>query len=158
MSFDFWLMIGGWLFVFAWVPFVIVTNRKTHPRALFTLFFAEMWERFSFYGMRALLIFFMTKQLFDQIAQGEADARAYGIYGAYNALLYAAPIIGGMLADRMMGFRRAVLLGGMLMAAGQFTLALTAGFDMGELVFFIGLALLTVGNGFFKPKLIRNST
>jgi POT family proton-dependent oligopeptide transporter len=153
MSFALGLLIFGWVFVLIWVPIIVVTQRKIHPRALFTLFFSEMWERFSFYGMRALLIFFMTKQLFDQMATGEADARAYGIYGAYNALLYATPIIGGMLADRIMGFRRAIILGGLLMAAGQFTLALTAGLDMGETIFFIGLASLTIGNGFFKPNI-----
>ena len=76
-----------------------------HPTGLFTLFFAELWERFSFYGMRALLVLYMTKVLFDKMAQGDADATAYGIYGAFNALLYGAPVIGGMLADKMLGFR-----------------------------------------------------
>ncbi len=147
------LLIFGWIFVFIWVPFIIFTQRKIHPRALFTLFFTELWERFSFYGMRALLILYMTKVLFQQMEQGEADARAYGIYGAYNALLYAAPILGGLLADRLMGFRRAILLGGILMAAGQFTLALTAGQGLTETIFFIGLGLLTIGNGFFKPNI-----
>ncbi len=153
MDFALGLLIFGWVFVLIWVPLVIYSQRKVHPRALFTLFFAELWERFSFYGMRALLILYMTKVLFDQMAQGEADARAYGVYGAYNALLYAAPIAGGWLADRIMGFRHAVITGGILMAAGQFTLAMTAGTDLGETLFFIGLALLTVGNGFFKPNI-----
>ncbi len=153
MDFALGLLIFGWVFVLIWVPLVVYSQRKVHPKALFTLFFAEMWERFSFYGMRALLILYMTKVLFDQMAQGEADARAYGIYGAYNALLYAAPLIGGLLADRLMGFRQAVITGGIMMAAGQFTLALTAGTGMGETIFFLGLALLTVGNGFFKPNI-----
>ena len=83
-----------------------------YPRGLATLFYTEMWERFSFYGMRALLILYMTKDLFDKMEQGEADARAYGIYGAYNALLYAAPVLGGLLADKLMGFRRAIMFGG----------------------------------------------
>ncbi len=147
------LLIFGWVFVFIWVPFIIFTQRKTHPRALFTLFFTELWERFSFYGMRALLILYMTKELFDMMAQGEADARAYGIYGAYNALLYGTPILGGILADRLMGFRKAIVLGGLLMAAGQFTLALTAGAGLSEQIFFVGLGLLTIGNGFFKPNI-----
>lgn len=153
MSFDLGLLIFGWIFVLIWVPLVVYSQRKIHPKALFTLFFAEMWERFSFYGMRALLILYMTKVLFEQMAQGEADARAYGIYGAYNALLYAAPLVGGLLADKIMGFRQAVITGGILMAAGQFALAATAGVDLGETLFFIGLALLTVGNGFFKPNI-----
>jgi proton-dependent oligopeptide transporter, POT family len=153
MDFALGLLIFGWVFVLIWVPLVVYSQRKVHPKALFTLFFAELWERFSFYGMRALLILYMTKVLFDQMAQGEADARAYGIYGAYNALLYAAPLIGGLLADRLMGFRQAVITGGIMMAAGQFTLALTAGTMLGETVFFLGLALLTVGNGFFKPNI-----
>ncbi|MCB9274463.1 MAG: MFS transporter [Lewinellaceae bacterium] len=153
MDFALGLLIFGWVFVLVWVPLVIYSQRKVHPKALFTLFFAELWERFSFYGMRALLILYMTKVLFDQMAQGEADARAYGVYGAYNALLYAAPIAGGWLADRVMGFRHAVITGGIMMAAGQFMLAMTAGTDLGETMFFLGLALLTVGNGFFKPNI-----
>jgi POT family proton-dependent oligopeptide transporter len=153
MDFALGLLIFGWVFVLIWVPLVVYSQRKVHPKALFTLFFAELWERFSFYGMRALLILYMTKVLFDQMAQGEADARAYGIYGAYNALLYAAPLIGGLLADRLMGFRQAVITGGIMMAAGQFTLALTAGTTLGETMFFLGLAMLTVGNGLFKPNI-----
>lgn len=133
-----------------WVPIIIVTQRKIHPKALFILFFAELWERFSFYGMRALLVLYMTIDLFSKMEQGEADARAYGIYGAYNALLYAAPVIGGLLADRLLGFRRAIIMGGTFMALGQFTLAATIG---SETYFFMGLSLLTVGNGLFKPNI-----
>ena len=144
------LMIGSWIGVTIWVVMIIYSQKKYHPKALFTLFFAEMWERFSFYGMRALLILYMTKLLFEQMAQGDADARAYGIYGAYNALLYAAPVIGGLLADRLLGFRKAIILGAVFMAAGQFTLAGTIG---NETLFFMGLALLAIGNGFFKPNI-----
>ncbi|MFC2123742.1 peptide MFS transporter [Bacteroidota bacterium] len=144
------VMIFAWVAVAAWVSIIIFTQRKYHPKALFTLFFTEMWERFSFYGMRALLILYMTKDLFDKIEQGEADARAYGIYGAYNALLYAAPVVGGLLADKLLGFRRAIMFGGIMMAIGQFILAGTIG---SETFFFIGLAVLTVGNGFFKPNI-----
>jgi len=143
-------LIVGWIFVLIWVPLVVVTQRKTHPRALFTLFFAELWERFSFYGMRALLVLYMTKVLFEKMEQGEADALSYGIYGAFNALLYGTPVIGGMLADRLLGFRRAVIIGGFFMALGQFTLAGTIG---NETAFFVGLALLVVGNGMFKPNI-----
>jgi len=153
MNLGLMLLIGGWIFVLVWVPMVVLSQRKMHPKALFTLFFAEMWERFSFYGMRAFLILYMTDVLFQQIAQGQADTRAYGIYGAFNALLYAAPIVGGMIADKLFGFRRAILLGGMLMAAGQFTLAGNAYWGDQELFFFAGLGLLAVGNGFFKPNI-----
>jgi POT family proton-dependent oligopeptide transporter len=112
-----------------------------------------MWERFSFYGMRAFLVLYMTGVLFKQMAQGDADARAYGIYGAFNALLYAAPVIGGMVADKLLGFRRTILLGGICMALAQFTLAGNAAFLSNEIVFFVGLGLLAVGNGFFKPNI-----
>ncbi len=144
------LLIFGWIFVFIWVPFIIFTQRKIHPKALFALFFTELWERFSFYGMRALLTLYMTKVLFEQISQGEADAKAYGVYGAFNALLYAAPVIGGLLADKLVGFRRAIITGGIFMALGQFVLAATIG---NETLFFFGLALITVGNGLFKPNI-----
>ncbi|REJ82452.1 MAG: MFS transporter [Bacteroidetes bacterium] len=147
------LLIGGWVFVLIWVPIVILSQRKMHPKALFTLFFAEMWERFSFYGMRAFLILYITSQLFSSLSQGEADSKAYGIYGAFNALLYAAPIVGGILADKLLGFRRAILFGGLLMAAGQFTLAATASTGHGQTLFFAGLGLLAVGNGLFKPNI-----
>lgn len=153
MNLGLMLLIGGWVFVLLWVPLVILSQRKTHPRALFTLFFAEMWERFSFYGMRAFLILYMTNELFNKIAQGEADARAYGIYGAFNALLYAAPILGGMIADRVYGFRRAIITGGLMMASAQFLLAYNAWAGNNETLFFFALGLLAIGNGFFKPNI-----
>jgi len=154
MDLGLWLLIGGWVFVLVWVPLVVLSQRKMHPKALFTLFFTEMWERFSFYGMRAFLILYMTSELFKLMEQGAADSRAYGIYGAFNALLYAAPIVGGMIADKFYGFRRTILLGGLMMAAGQFTLAGNVFFGNNhELFFFAGLGLLAVGNGFFKPNI-----
>ena len=82
-----------------------------HPAGLFTLFFAEMWERFSYYGMRALLVFYMTKGFL-----GYGDKDAYAVYGAYTALVYMTPFFGGLLADRLLGQRRAVIFGGLLMA------------------------------------------
>src|SRR5687768_9781665 len=85
-----------------------------HPAGLFTLFFAEMWERFSYYGMRALLLFYMLKGFLRY-----DDQRAYAVYGAYTALVYMTPFFGGMLADRLLGARRAVVIGGTLMAAGH---------------------------------------
>lgn len=114
-----------------------------HPTGLFTLFFAEMWERFSYYGMRALLIFYMIKGFL-----GYGDKRAYAVYGAYTALVYATPFIGGMLADRLLGTRRAVVLGGLLMAAGHLLMTIEQ-----ETAFFCALALLICGNGFFKPNI-----
>jgi len=156
------VMLLAWIGVAIWVSFIIFNQKKYHPRALFTLFFTEMWERFSFYGMRALLILYMTKELFKLMETGQADARAYGIYGAYNALLYAAPVIGGLLADKIMGFRKAIIMGGIFMAVGQFVLSYTTTLDpefaIGSIFskqwfFFVGLGLLTVGNGFFKPNI-----
>jgi proton-dependent oligopeptide transporter, POT family len=154
MDFALGLMIFGWIFVLLWIPFVIFSQRKVHPKALFTLFFAELWERFSFYGMRALLILYMTKVLFDSMGQAAADERAYGIYGAYGALVYGAPVIGGLVADRLLGFRYAIILGGALMALGHFTLGLEGLIFHGNLpIFFASLALIIVGNGFFKPNI-----
>ncbi|MEC9350485.1 MAG: peptide MFS transporter, partial [Planctomycetota bacterium] len=114
-----------------------------HPTGLYTLFFAEMWERFSYYGMRALLTFYMIKGFL-----GYGDSEAYTIYGAYTALVYMTPLFGGMIADRLLGQRKAVVLGGALMAAGH----LFMGFE-NETVFFVALALLILGNGFFKPNI-----
>ncbi|MFZ4633919.1 MAG: peptide MFS transporter [Saprospiraceae bacterium] len=143
-------MMYAWLGVIAWVAFVIYTNRKVHPRALFALFMVELWERFSYYGMRALLVLYMTAQLSQGVHSGFgfSDAAAFGIYGAYGALVYLSPIIGGYFADKYMGFRKAIVWGALLMAAGQFILFLD-----NQTTFFIGLALLVVGNGFFKPNI-----
>lgn len=117
-----------------------------HPRGLFYLFFAELWERFSFYGMRALLVLYMVNNLF--VDQANRDDIAFGIYAAYGALVYATPVIGGMIADRLIGFRRAIILGAVLMALGHFALAIEH-----PLFFYGALALLIVGNGFFKPNI-----
>ncbi|HRE89347.1 MAG TPA: oligopeptide:H+ symporter, partial [Myxococcota bacterium] len=114
-----------------------------HPPGLFSLFFVEMWERFSYYGMRALLTFYMIKGFL-----GYGDSQAYGVYAAYGALVYATPFIGGMLADKLLGARRAVILGGLLMAAGHLALAIES-----SLFFYLGLALLIAGNGLFKPNI-----
>ena len=114
-----------------------------HPAGLFTLFFAEMWERFSYYGMRALLLFYMIKGFL-----GYGDSDAYAVYGAYTALVYLTPFFGGLLADRLLGARRAVILGGLLMAAGHLLMTMES-----SLAFFTALALLICGNGFFKPNI-----
>ncbi len=114
-----------------------------HPTGLFTLFFAELWERFSYYGMRALLVFYMIKGFMSY-----GDGNAYKIYGAYTALVYMTPFFGGMIADRLIGARRAVILGGLFMAGGHLMMTMESKF-----AFFTALALLIVGNGFFKPNI-----
>ena len=114
-----------------------------HPTGLFNLFFAEMWERFSYYGMRALLIFYMMKGFL-----GYNDSRAYTVYGAYTALVYMTPFIGGMLADRLLGQRIAVIIGGLLMATGHMIMGIES-----QVAFYVALTLLIVGNGFFKPNI-----
>lgn len=113
-----------------------------YPKQLYMLFFAEMWERFTFYGMRALLVMFMTKQLL--YSDGEANLK----YGAFNAFVYAMGIFGGLYADRLLGSRKAIRYGGVLMAIGSFTLILPY-----EQSFYIGLGIIIVGNGFFKPNI-----
>src|SRR5262245_4675685 len=110
-----------------------------HPTGLFTLFFAEMWERFSYYGMRALLVFYMTKGFL-----GYNDEKAYGVYGAYTALVYMTPYFGGIIADKLIGQRRAVVLGGLLMAGGHLLMTVE-----NRWAFFGALALLICGNGCF---------
>ena len=118
------------------------TSWLGHPQGLFYLFFAELWERFSFYGMRALLILYMTKHLL------YSDEDSFGIYAAYGSLVYVTPFIGGILADKFIGYRKSVILGGILMALGHFILAIE-----NELCFFGALGLIIVGNGFFKPNI-----
>ncbi len=149
-----WIMIVAWAFVLVWVPIIIYTNRKLHPKALFILFFAEMWERFSYYGMRTLLTLYMVQELFKELSQSDADARALGIYGSYTAMVYLFPVVGGLLADKVLGFRKAILFGGILMMAGHFALALEGMVFGGNLeLFFLSLAFIIVGNGFFKPNI-----
>ena len=114
-----------------------------HPPALYMLFFAEMWERFCFYGMRSLLTLYMVSEVF-KYSDGEATA----VYGSYNALIYLTPIAGGIIADRLLGYRWAILLGGALMAVGQFTLVVQQ-----EFFFYAGMAFMVVGNGMFKPNI-----
>ena len=117
-----------------------------HPRGLATLFFTEMWERFSYYGMRALLILFMTASLRNG-GLGFPVAKAGAIYGLYTAMVYLLSLPGGWVADHITGQRRAVLYGGMLIAAGQFCLAAPS-----MAVFYLGLILLVLGTGLLKPN------
>ena len=102
-----------------------------HPVGLYTLFFAEMWERFCFYGMRALLVLYMGKEFLKY-----DDTSANAVYGAFTALVYMTPFLGGILADRLLGQRRAVILGGTLMAAGELLMMVPH-----KVVFFTALAL-----------------
>ena len=154
MDLGFGIMIVSWVFVLIWVPFIIYSNRKLHPKALFILFFAEMWERFSYYGMRALLTLYMVQELFSEFSQQEADSKALGIYGSYTAMVYLFPVVGGILADKILGFRKAILFGGILMMAGHFALSLEGLFFSGNMqLFFLSLTLIIIGNGFFKPNI-----
>ena len=111
-----------------------------HPRGLTILFLTNMWEQFSYYGMRALLVYFMTKELL--LAQTQASF----IYGAYTAAAYFTPILGGVLADRWLGKRRAIIIGASIMAAGHFMMAFDA-------FFYLALATIALGNGLFLPSL-----
>ncbi len=124
-----------------------------HPKGLFVLFFAEMWERFSYYGMRALLIFYLTKHwLF-------SDSDAGVIYGAYTALVYITPVVGGYLADKFIGQRKAVLFGAVLLTLGHFFMAFEGEPAVGNegnpiiYVFWLALALIIVGSGFLKANI-----
>lgn len=113
---------------------------RGHPPALRALFFTEMWERFSYYGMRALLVLYMTQRL------GWSMADAATVYGIYTGLVYFTPVVGGFVADRYLGLERSVLLGASTMALGHFALALP-----GLPAFYAGLSLLVLGCGLFKP-------
>lgn len=113
-----------------------------HPQGLMTLFFSEMWERFCYYGMRVLLTLYLVKSLM------KGDAEASLIYGAYTGLVYAAPILGGKLADKYLGYRFAVMLGAVLMAIGEFLIL-----GGNETFLMIGMGALIIGNGYFKANI-----
>ncbi|MBP8223954.1 MAG: peptide MFS transporter [Aeromonas sp.] len=125
-----------------------------HPKGLFLLFSTELWERFSYYGMRAVLVLYLTDMTANG-GMGWTQADALKLYGIYTGLVYITPIIGGWLADTFLGQRRAILIGAIFMAAGQFTLALPHAMfpDMVNSVFYAGLGLLILGNGLFKPNI-----
>lgn len=118
-----------------------------HPAGLFVLFFTEMWERFSFYGMRALLVLFLVSAL----GIGGWDwprENALALYGTYLALLYLTPIIGGQLADRYLGYRKAIVIGAIIMTLGHASMAIETDWSL-----YLGLFLLIIGTGFFKPNM-----
>ena len=122
-----------------------------HPAGLFVLFFTEMWERFSYYGMRAILTLYMTKALFID------KASASNIYGSFTGLVYLTPLIGGYVADRYWGNRKSIFLGGLLMALGQFLMFFSASnyqnVELSKIFMWLGLTGLIIGNGFFKPNI-----
>ncbi|MCK0179858.1 oligopeptide:H+ symporter [Flavobacteriaceae bacterium S0862] len=117
-----------------------------HPRGLFYLFFAELWERFSFYGMRALLTLYMVEVIFEALV--ERDTATAVVYASYGSLVYASTVIGGRISDKILGMRSSIFLGGVLMALGHFVLAIE-----NNIAFFLALSLIIVGNGFFKPNI-----
>lgn len=152
-------MWAFWIAVIALAAFliggsVLVTRPQAevmgHPKGLFLLFMAEMWERFSYYGMRALLIFYLVQHwLF-------SDSEASVIYGAYTALVYITPVVGGYLADQYLGQRKAVLFGAVLLTFGHFFMAFEGSGGQGDPminVFWLALALIIVGSGFLKANI-----
>ncbi|ACC99053.1 Dipeptide/tripeptide permease [Elusimicrobium minutum Pei191] len=124
-----------------------VAQKQKQPKALYMLFMVEMWERFNYYGMRALLALFMVSTVI-----GFTKATSSKIYGMFTALVYLTPVIGGYLADKFIGKRHSITIGAILMAMGQFTLA---SYELipARLALCIGLVLIIIGNGFFKPNI-----
>jgi POT family proton-dependent oligopeptide transporter len=118
-----------------------------HPSGLFILFFTEMWERFSYYGMRALLVLFLTSALMDG-GWGWSREEALGLFGTYTMLVYLTPIIGGIIADKLLGYRWAVALGALIMTLGHASMALNTPWGL-----YLGIAFLVAGNGLFKPNI-----
>jgi len=127
-------------------PSSVVTVPSRHPRGLYTLFFTEMWERFSYYGMRALLVLFMVDSA--RGGMGLPDTTATSIYGLYTAAVYLMSLPGGWIADRILGAQRAIWWGGVIIAAGHFTLAIPR-----VETFYVGLILVVVGSGVLKPNI-----
>lgn len=125
---------------------------SAHPKGLYVLFTTEMWERFNYYGMRAILVLFMTKALmFDKTI-------ASSLYGSYTSLVYLTPLIGGFVADRYWGNKRSIIAGGLTMALGEFILFFCAmtyqsNQELSTFLFFSGLGFMIAGNGFFKPNI-----
>lgn len=126
--------------------------QKGHPKGLWVLFSTEMWERFNFYGMRTILALFLANAL----AMGEKDATL--VYGGFLGLCYLTPMLGGYISDKYLGNRNCILLGGLLMAIGQFLLFTSANtfasnLDLAKTISWIGLGVIVLGNGFFKPNI-----
>jgi len=129
-----------------------VMPKKGHPKGLYVLFATEMWERYNYYGMRAILVLFMTKALlFDKVF-------ASNLYGSYTSLVYLTPLVGGYIADRYWGNKRSIIAGGLIMAMGEFILFFCASLyqsapGISSILFFTGLGFMIAGNGFFKPNI-----
>ena len=120
-----------------------------HPAALFVLFFTEMWERFSYYGMRAILVIFLTGAILgDNPGWGWSSSSALSLLGTYAMFVYLTPLVGGWLADNKIGYRNAVVIGALLMTLGHASMALET-----PTFLYIGITLLVLGNGFFKPNM-----
>jgi proton-dependent oligopeptide transporter, POT family len=127
------------------------SSSASHPKGLYLLYFTEMWERFSYYGMRAIFTLYMVNALlFDK-------AVASQIYGSYTGLVYLTPLLGGYIADRYWGNRKSIIVGGALMAIGQFFMFMSGSLynsaETSTMVMFVGLGFLILGNGFFKPNI-----
>ncbi|WP_445731756.1 peptide MFS transporter [Mariniflexile sp.] len=118
-----------------------------HPSGLFVLFFTEMWERFSYYGMRALLVLFLTSSLLDE-GWGWPREYAMALFGTYTGLVYLSTLLGGYFADKILGYRWAVVIGALLMTLGHASMAMESSFFI-----YLGLTLLVFGSGFFKPNM-----
>jgi len=119
-----------------------------HPAGLFVLFFTEMWERFSYYGMRAILVLFLVSS-FGLGGWDWPREHALALYGTYTSLVYLTPILGGYLADKYMGYQKAVVIGAIIMTLGHASMAL----EFAHFFMYLGIALLIIGNGFFKPNI-----
>ncbi len=133
-------------------------EKTSHPRGLYTLFATELWERFSYYGMRALLVLYLTASLAEG-GFGLEREHALEIYGIFTGLVYLTPIVGGLLADKFLGQRKSIFIGGIVMALGQFILSASVSYDiasnleMRQFLLYCGLGVLILGNGFFKPNI-----
>ncbi|MFI5172360.1 MAG: peptide MFS transporter [Chitinophagales bacterium] len=123
------------------------TGTKKHPKGLYVLFFTEMWERFGFYLMIGIFALYM-KDAWENGGMGFNDAKKSDVYGTYIGLVYLTPFIGGLLADRILGYRKAIFIGGALMSLGYFGLSVH-----NETIFYISLLFVILGNGFFKPNI-----
>ena len=127
-------------------------NQKTvlgHPSGLYILFFTEMWERFSYYGMRAILVLFLVSS-FNDGGWGWDRSEALALYGIYTGLVYITPIFGGLIADKFLGYRNAVIIGAFVMTLGHASMAFEV---FNDLFLYLGLIFLIIGNGFFKPNI-----
>jgi POT family proton-dependent oligopeptide transporter len=125
---------------------------EKHPRGLYVLFATEMWERFNYYGMRAILVYFITQALmYNKVFSSQ-------MYGGYTSLMYLTPLVGGYIADRYWGNRRSIMFGGIVMAIAEIVLFFCSYFyksnpDLSTWFFYMGLGLMIAGNGFFKPNI-----